>query len=284
VFPCQPVKPFIDKVNEKGKAVKLSIKYVGGPEVFPPFEGIESLIKGVFDVAYMPPAYFAGVVPEALTTNVNMYSPWESRERGTVALLDKFMTKKGFKYLAWPCYPLRFQNYIIPMREKPDLTGLVLRGSAQYVGFIEALGGKMIVIPAGEVYTALERGMVQGLTWPEVGIADYGWHKFVKYIWGPPFFSVEAMFIINLDKWNALHKDQQAFLGAGGKELEYEMATFGEGYKLADRKALLAYGLKEIRFTPEEEAKYVKMSYDDSWKYFLGKAPAAAELRPLMTK
>lgn len=271
-------------MNEKGKDVKLSIKYIGGPEVFPPFEGIESLIKGVFDVAYMPPAYFAGVVPEALTMNVNMYSPWESRERGIVAALDKFMTKKGFKYLAWTGYPIEFQNYLIPLREKPDLKGLVIRGSAQYIGFIEALGGKMVVIPAGEVYTALERGMVQGLTWPNVGIADYGWHKFVKYIWGPPFFSMEAIFIINLKTWNALHKDQQAFLVAVGKELEHEMAAYWEGYRLADRKALLAYGLKEIRFTPEEEAKYIKMSYDDSWKYFIGKAPAAAELRPLMTK
>ena len=34
---------FNDMVNEKGKAVNLSIKFIGGPGVFKAFEGIEAL-------------------------------------------------------------------------------------------------------------------------------------------------------------------------------------------------------------------------------------------------
>lgn len=284
-FPSHPaVQKFMDKVNEKGKGVGLSVKYIGGPEVFPPFEGIESLLKGVFDVAYEPPAYFAGVAGEPLAMNCEMYSPWEARARGTFDLLDKFMTRKGFKYLAWTGYPLRFQTYLIPLREKPDLTGLVIRGSAQYVAFTEALGGTMVIIPPGEVYTALERKVVQGLMWPNVGIADFGWHEHVKYIWGPSFFSMETIFIINLKTWDGLHQDQKAVLETVALEMEREMAAYWEGALATDLKALLKFGLKEIRFTPAEETKFLKMSYDYSWKYFIKKAPEAAQLRPLMTK
>lgn len=142
----------------------------------------------------------------------------------------------------------------------------------------------MVIIPAGEVYTALERGMVQGLCWPEMGIADFGWHEHVKYIWGPSFFSMETVYILNLDSWNGLHKDQRAFLDVVAKEMEHEMAAYWSGGKETDRKALLKLGLDEVKFSEADEAKFLKTCYEASWEYFLEKAPDAAELRPLMTR
>ena len=64
-----PSKPglqlLITMINEGGKSVNLSAKYIGGPEIFNPFEGCDSLRKGVVDMAYTAAAYTTGVIPEA---------------------------------------------------------------------------------------------------------------------------------------------------------------------------------------------------------------------------
>ena len=54
----------VDIINEKGKAVNLKARYVGGPEVFNPFDGADSLRKGVVDIAYTAAAYTTGLIPE----------------------------------------------------------------------------------------------------------------------------------------------------------------------------------------------------------------------------
>ena len=50
---------FMDKVNKKGKAANLSIKLIGGPEVFKHRDGIEPLRNGVIDAAYTAAVYHA---------------------------------------------------------------------------------------------------------------------------------------------------------------------------------------------------------------------------------
>ncbi len=40
----------------------------------------------------------------------------------------------------------------------------------------------------GEVYTALERGVVDGYGWPITGIFDLGWHEKTKYRVDPGFY------------------------------------------------------------------------------------------------
>lgn len=51
-----PSKPGLqllrEMINEKGKAANISVKYIGGPEIFGPMQGCESVLKGVVDMAY----------------------------------------------------------------------------------------------------------------------------------------------------------------------------------------------------------------------------------------
>ena len=61
----------------------------------------------------------------------------------------------------------------------------------------------------GEVYTALERGVVDGYGWPITGIFDLGWHEKTKFRVDPGFYSAEVSILINkttLAKLNAAQK------------------------------------------------------------------------------
>lgn len=277
---------FRDLVNEYGKRVNLSLKIIGGPEVFGVYEGIESQLAGTYDVACTAPPYYLGKVPESLARMLDQYTPWEDRQRGTFDLMDKFHQKGGLKYLAFTGYPSYFQGYSIFDTPKPDLTGKMIRTAPIYDPMVKALGGTPVTIAAGEVYEALSRGMVHGLYWPNLGIQDFKWDEVLKYYWGQPTpYLVDCGFTINLNKWNSLDKDQQAALAKAGVDIERKIADVWDQRAKKDFETLVTKGkMKQILFSPEDYKYYVKTALDEVWKVILAKAPDAAQFRPLMTK
>ena len=70
-----------------------------------------------------------------------------------------------------------FHLYLNKQINKPDLTGLKIRITPVYRDFFQALGATVVQTAPGEVYTALERGVVDGYGWPITGIFDLGWKR-----------------------------------------------------------------------------------------------------------
>ena len=279
---------FRDMVNDYGKDINLSLKIIGGPEVFGTYEGIESQLAGAFDVACIPPPYYLGVVPESLAVMLNQFTPWESRERGTFDLMDKFHQKAGLKYLSFTGYPLWFQGYSKFDTPTPDLTGKTIRTAPIYDPMVKKLGGTPVTIPAPEVYEALARGLVDGLFWPNVGIIDFAWNEHVKYYWGQhtPYL-VDCGFTINLDKWNTLDKDQQAVLLRVGEEIERILVDhpLWGGRVESDYKKLVIDGdMEHIKFSEADYKWFVEMALDVVWEAVIAHAPDSAQLKPLMIK
>ena len=188
----------ISMINENGKAVNLKARYVGGPEVFNPFEGAASLQKGVVDIAYTAAAYTTGVIPEVDAMKLMKSKPWDDRKSGAFALMNKWHEEKGLEFLARASTGQGFQGFLTKNITKPDLKGLTMRVVPIYVPLIKALGATGVNTAGGEVYTALERGTVQGFWWGGREIRTWGWQEVCKYIWGPPFWTVDVY--VN-DKW-----------------------------------------------------------------------------------
>ena len=105
-----------------------------------------------------------------------------------------------------------FHIYLNKKIDKLDFTGLKIRVTPVYKDIVEALGGTTVTTAPGEVYTALERGVVDGYGWPVTGIFDLGWEKVTKFRMEPAFYSVEVGVLVNLDTWKGL--DRRAEEGA----------------------------------------------------------------------
>ena len=73
-----------------------------------------------------------------------------------------------------------------------------------YRDFFSALGATVMQTAPGEVYTALERGVVDGYGWPIGGIFDLNWQEKTKYRVDPGFYDAEVSLIVNLDAWKKL--------------------------------------------------------------------------------
>ena len=85
-----------------------------------------------------------------------------------------------------------FHLYLNKPITNPDLTGLKIRITPVYRDFFQALGATVVQTPPGEVYTSLERGVVDGYGWPITGIFDLGWHEKTKYRVDPGFYTAEV--------------------------------------------------------------------------------------------
>lgn len=70
-----------------------------------------------------------------------------------------------------------------PVRTIEDLKGLKLRTSGAWAEIATNLGASTVILPGGEVYPALERGVVDAIEWATPGINyGLGFHKVAKYI------------------------------------------------------------------------------------------------------
>jgi TRAP-type C4-dicarboxylate transport system substrate-binding protein len=271
-------------INEGGKPFNLSVKYMGGPDIFNPFEGAESLKKGVVDIAYTAAAYTTGIIPEVDAMKLMATKPWDDRKSGAFALVNKWHQEKGFEYLARASTGQGFQGYLNKEITKPDLKGVTMRVVPIYVPLIKALGATGVNTAGGEVYTALERGTVQGFWWGGREIRPWGWHQVCKYIWGPPFWTVDVYIMMNKSNWDSLDPAQKDFLTK--LMIEYERKTHDA--QLQEQKEitkdLMASGMKEINFSPDDEKWYIQMANTEGWKAAIEKSARVKELQALVSK
>jgi TRAP-type mannitol/chloroaromatic compound transport system substrate-binding protein len=88
-----------------------------------------------------------------------------------------------------------------PVRTLEDLKGLKLRTSGAWAEVATMLGASTVILPGGEVYPALERGVVDAIEWATPGINhSLGFHKVAKYIILPGVHQTGAVLECVFDK------------------------------------------------------------------------------------
>jgi TRAP-type mannitol/chloroaromatic compound transport system substrate-binding protein len=106
-----------------------------------------------------------------------------------------------------------------------DLQGLKMRIPGFAGEVLAKLGAKPTNIPAGELYTALERRTIDALEWvgPSLDLR-MGFHKIAPYYytgWHEP--GTELQFMINKRKWDRLPPDLQEILRVAMRVAAYDM-------------------------------------------------------------
>lgn len=204
-----PFARWVEEVNNQCDGL-IEISTVG-PESIDGFEQPNALKTGVIDMANVPPAYYKGMMVEGDTAVLSEIRPAEMRANGAWDLLDKLHQEKvNAKLLTFFGDQSHFYLWTTKPAPDGDLDGLTLRTAAIYDTFFQGLGANTTTMPAPDVYTALERGTVDGTGWPLWGvIGDFGWHEFLKHRHGPGFFNVVVNVLVNVDTYNGLTDEQR---------------------------------------------------------------------------
>ena len=166
------LQKWIQKFNAEGKGT-LQINFIGGPKAIPTFEAGNAVKTGVVDMALSTGAFYTNVMPEADFLKLTQIPIAEQRRNGAFAAINELWMQKGnMVYLARMVENQPFHLYLNKKVDKPDLTGLKIRITPVYRDFFASLGANVVTMPPGEVYTALERNVVDGYGWPIGGIFD----------------------------------------------------------------------------------------------------------------
>jgi TRAP-type transport system periplasmic protein len=276
---------FVKKVNQEGKGL-VRINYLGGGgKVMSPFEVGNAVKGGVVDIANVPGAFYTNLMPEADALKLTQRPMQELRQTGGWEYLNQLHNEKlNAYYLARVGDGIPFHLYLNKKIDKPDLTGLKIRVTPIYMAFVQKLGGIPIRTDPGEVYTALERGVVDGYGWPIQGVLDLGWQEVTKFRIDPGFYQVEVNTLVNLNKWNSLNEEQREFLKRMGAWLEEQNKANAE-INRKEAEAQAAAGIQVITFSPEQNQEYLEKAYEAGWEKVIETSPSiGAKLRELFSK
>src|SRR5215470_18038892 len=276
---------FIEKVNTDGKGV-IRINYIGGPKAMPPFEVGNALKGGVVDIANVTGAFYTNLMPEADAWKLTERPMSELRSNGGYAYMAKLYEQKlNGILLARHIDNNPFHIYLNKPISKPDLTGLKLRITPVYRDFFQALGATVVQTAPGEVYTALERGVVDGYGWPITGIFDLGWHEKTKYRVDPGFYTAEVSILVNKSTWDRLTDAQRDLLRKAGEQAEGAAVAIFAEENAKDTKRQADAGIQTIKLEGADGKLYHDKAYEAGWAGVIRQSPQhGAKLKEFFAK
>jgi TRAP-type transport system periplasmic protein len=272
---------FQQLVNERLKG-KVQVNYVGGPEVAAPNQQFQALKNGVVDVLLGAAAYYRTEVPMAWAVQFVEKTPAELRKTGWYDVMRKIhLDQGGVVYLAnTAAGGGAFRIYMAKKIDKPDFKGLKIRVSPVYTPLVSALSGAPISMAPGEIFTGLERKVVDGFGWTYTGIDTLGLHEVSKFVIDHPFYSLDTVILVNKGAWDRLSPDIQKALGEIAEETERRHAAYMQASLKKEDEKLKKLGLQFIRFSPADAERYVRTAYDAGWKDFAEKNAATIKANP----
>lgn len=276
---------FVQRVNTEGKGV-IKISYLGGgAKVMPPFEVGNAVKSGVVDMANVTGNFYTSLLPESDALSVSTIPVQEWRRNGAYDYVNKLWGEKlNAHYLGRAVDNMPYHLFLKKQITKPDLSGMRLRGIPIYRDFFQGMGGSVLTIAPGELYTALERGVVDGYGWPVSGIFDLSLQEQTKYRVEPGFYNTEVGVLVNLTTWNRLNAKQKEVLTNAAIWME-DLNLGNSKMWEAEKKRQTEAGIQPITFSPAEAAAYTRSATDAIWASINQRSPQhGPQLRKLLTR
>ena len=271
---------YVDKVNSRGKGV-IQIRVRGGPEIIPFMQQGEAQKNGLIDMIDHPAGPYLNIVPEGEVFSATRKKPWELRENGGFALINEIYARKGNAYLL--AHVDGGAGFHIFTTEEPartadggfDFSKLKIRSAALYREFLESLGANVVVQGPGEVYTSLERGLVNANCYTVLGYHSFGWDKFTKYRIDPGFFQTDVLISMNKAKWDSLPAAAKKILQDAA--LEYERESYEANLKNTEQEgqAMIAAGMKVVELKGAARTSYLDKASRASWERMQKRDPTS---------
>ena len=273
---------------------KFQIQLFAAGEIVPGTAVHDAVKDGTVETGFTNSAFYFGKEPTycidsaiPFGMNTRQLKAWYRQGNGG-KLMGEFLAKANI--VSIPAGNTGAQMggwYRKEIKSIADLKGMKMR----VVGVAGAVLSKLGVVPqliaGGDIYPALEKGVIDAVEW--VGPYDdqkLGFNKVAKYYYYPSWWegSAQMCVYVNAGKWAELPKEYQAMLMAACAEAETEMVARYDAKNPAALKQLMASGTKILPFPKdvmeacykatmeyyaETSAKYpdFKKIYDDYKKF-----------------
>ena len=264
---------------------RLEIKVYGGGELVPPFEAFDAVAQGIAEMGCGAGYYWVGKAPAAVFfaavpfgMNAQQLTAWLVSGGGLELwkeVYEKFNLvpflggNSGVQMGGW------FNKEINTI---DDFKGLKMRIPGLGGKVIEKAGGAAMTVAGGEIYTNLERGVIDATEW--VGpYHDYkmGFPKVAKYYYNPGWHEVgtQLEFFANKPAYEKLPLDlQEIILSASMRIQTWMLAEFDVQNAIFLQK-IISEGKNEIRQFPKPVLDQLKIYTEEAIQELIGADPMA---------
>jgi TRAP-type C4-dicarboxylate transport system substrate-binding protein len=151
-----------------------------------------------------------------------------------------------------------------PVATLEDLKGRRMRSLGRITGyFAQSLGMAPTTMSSGEVYTALQRGTIDGLFSGVTSLDLRRFYEVAKYAFDDADYMPKAPiqnFMMNLKFFNSQPQDIQKILLDGGTEVEKYTRVVAKELDNNSRQVLVKNGVKLLKISDDEIARWKKIS------------------------
>lgn len=251
---------FAEKVRELSDG-KFNISVHAGGELIPAMGVVDALEQDSIEVAHTAPYYFYGKDPTfALSCaipfgmNTRQLTAWMYHGNG-LKLTREFYA--GHNIVNFPCGNSGAQMggwFRKEIKTAEDIKGLKIRIGGLPGRVIEKLGGIPQNIAGGEVYQALEKGVIDAAEW--VGPYDdlrLGFHKVAPYYYYPGWWegSVGLDLLVNKKAYDSLSQHYKDIILAASTYAHVDMQAKYDARNPVALKELVGKGTKVLPFSKE---------------------------------
>jgi len=284
--PYKMGEKFVERVKEMSNG-RLVIKMFAPGSLVPTNQMLDAIQAGMFQMMWQYEGYYIGKMPQVAFTSalpLGFTDSWQFDtwfwNLGGVDLLRKAYAKQGVYYIAPTIYNEEPIHSKFPIHSVADMKGK----KGRFVGLagpvMSKLGVAVTPMPTAEVYSALEKGVIDFAD--RGGLAanyDAGLYEVAKYIILPGFHqpTTATCFAANMNAWKKLPSDLQAIVEAAARETSTDLfqENLVKGYEALEK--FKAKGVKVI-YLPEDEIKKIRIKAMEVWEEYADKSPEAREV------
>ncbi len=253
------VEKFVERVKTISSG-SLEFKLYPKNTLIPALAVFDAASSGQIDAFHSGPYYWKGK-NSAFSLFSGYPFGFTSEEINSWLYFGEGLTLWRELYAKYNLYPFAGGNTNIqmggwfrkPIESLKDMQGLKMRIPGLGGEVFAKMGVNPILLPAGEIYTSLERGVIDATEW--VGPAlDYkmGFYKVAPYYysgWHEPGSVLELSF--NKKRFDSLSSEHQAIIEVASNEMNAMMTTEFHAENIKALKILRDLGI-EIRSYPKD--------------------------------
>jgi TRAP-type transport system periplasmic protein len=250
------------KEVEKRTNGKVKVRYYPGATLNSPLQMYESVLQGVIDIG----SHFLGYTQGRFPLAQLLYDcPFEYPSATAAAKVAsefylKFKPKEfdDTKVLYFHSSPPPILLARKPVNGLADLKGMKIRTMGQNAKIMAQFGAAAVGMPMPEVYDALSKGIVDGITNPYTAMKEYKLIDVTKYALeykGPSFLGL-AVVAMNKNKWNSIPPDSQKIIEAVSREWLVKHGAAWDNLEKEAKDYAISKGAKIAKLSAEENAKW----------------------------
>ncbi|MFC6337901.1 DctP family TRAP transporter solute-binding subunit [Pseudomonas sp. CCM 7891] len=254
-YPTVVAEEQLGKTLEKASNGELTFKMFAGGVLGSEKEVIEQVQVGALQMTRVSLGIVGPVVPDVNVFNMPFVFRDQAHMRKIIdgeigdEILDKITDSEfGLVALAWMDGGTRNLYTKKPVRKLEDLKGMKIRvqGNPLFIDTINAMGGNGIAMDTGEIFSALQTGVIDGAENNPPTLLEHNHYQSTKFYTLTEHLILPEPIVMSKITWEKLTPEQQELVKKTAKAAQAEERILWDAKSASSEAKLKAAGVEFI--------------------------------------